>query len=55
MGCKLLVLMVEEEWAAVVDLTVEPLIRGTGWASNSETRSSAYKSSVLTHELWAGE
>ena len=55
MGCKLLVLMVGEVWAAVVDLTVKPLIRGAGWASNSETRSSACKSSVLTHESWAGE
>jgi hypothetical protein len=54
-GCKLLVLMVEEEWAAVVDLTVEPLIRGTGWASNSEIRSSICKSLALTHESWAGE
>jgi hypothetical protein len=53
-GCKLPVLMVEE-WAAVVDLTVEPLIRGMGRASNSETRSSACKSSALTYESWAGE
>ena len=47
--------MMEEEWAAVVDSTVEPLIRGAGQASNSEMRSSTCKSSALTHELWAGE
>jgi hypothetical protein len=42
--------MMGEEWAAVVDSTVEPLIRGTGQASNSEMRSSACKSSALTYE-----
>jgi hypothetical protein len=47
--------MMGEEWAAVVDSTVEPLIRGVGRALNSETRSSVCKSSALTHESWAGE
>jgi hypothetical protein len=45
--------MVEEEWAAVVNSTVDPLIRGAGLAEralNSEMRSSACKSSELTHE-----
>jgi len=42
--------MKEEEWAAVVKLTVEPLIRGAGWASKSKMRFSAYKSLALTHE-----
>jgi hypothetical protein len=48
--------MVEEEWAAVaVVSTVKPLIRGAGWALYSEMRSSACKSSALTHESYAGE
>ena len=56
MGCRLPVLMVGEEWVAVAAfLTVEPLIRGTGWALYSETRSSACKSLALTHESCAGE
>jgi hypothetical protein len=50
-GCRLLVLMMGEEWAAIVDSTVKPLIRGAGQALNSEMRSSTYKSSALTHEL----
>jgi len=55
-GCRLPVLMVEEEWAAVaVVLTVELLIRGVGWALYSKMRSLACKSLALTHELWAGE
>jgi hypothetical protein len=36
-------------------LTVELLIRGAGWALYSEMRSSACKSSALTHESYAGE
>jgi hypothetical protein len=48
--------MVEEEWAAVaVVSTVEPLIRGIGWALYSKMRSSACKSSALTQELCASE
>ena len=47
--------MMVEEWAAVVDLTIKPLIRGARQALNSETRSSACKSSALTHESCAGE
>jgi hypothetical protein len=54
-GYRLLVLIMGEEWVAVVDLTVKPLIREVGQASNSEMRSSACKSSLLTHELWASE
>ena len=50
MGCKLLVPIVGEEWAAVVDSIVELLIRGAGWASNSEMRSSVCRFSALTHE-----
>ena len=46
----------EEDWAAVaVASTVELLIRGVGQALYSETRSSACKSSALTHESCAGE
>jgi hypothetical protein len=44
-----------EEWAAVAEWTVEPLIRGWEQALNSEMRSSAYKSLALTHESCAGE
>jgi hypothetical protein len=55
-GCKLPLLMVKEEWAAVaVVLTVELLIRGVGWALYSEMSSSACKSSALTHESCVGE
>jgi hypothetical protein len=49
-GCRLLVLIMGEEWAAVVNSTVKPPIRGAGQALNSETRSSACKSSALTYE-----
>ena len=55
-SCRLPVLMVEEEWAAIaVVLIVELLIRGVGWALYSKMRSSACKSLALIHELWAGE
>jgi hypothetical protein len=48
--------MVEEEWAVVaVVSTVELLIRGVGQALYSEMRSSACKSSALTHESCTGK